>query len=137
MHAWGWLGYNIGNPWLKFKPLAFTSRFSNKPVIDAINEDVKKSDGPEDHERKASRVLFICATLAEEGTSLLLRSYATQPDDYSRLEVLNHTTINEAVGATSAAPTYMPEVEIQGLRCWDGGLLNNNPIDFPSMGTKI
>ena len=38
-------------------------------------------------------------------------------------------TIKDAVRATSAAPTYFPETVIDGYRFWDGGLLNNNPID--------
>jgi len=47
----------------------------------------------------------------------------------------NTITINLAVMATSAAPTYFPQVLWNpvggqgGLIFWDGGLLNNNPID--------
>lgn len=37
-------------------------------------------------------------------------------------------SISYAAGATSVAPTYLPEVEWEGLRFWDGGFLNNNPI---------
>jgi hypothetical protein len=42
--------------------------------------------------------------------------------------------IKVAVRATSAAPTYFPPVEmvkgrLGGVEFWDGGLLNNNPID--------
>lgn len=43
-------------------------------------------------------------------------------------------TISLATRATSAAPTYFPEVvwpqaHPEPLTFWDGGLLNNNPID--------
>jgi predicted acylesterase/phospholipase RssA len=38
-------------------------------------------------------------------------------------------TIGLTVCATSAAPTYFPEVKWNNLVFWDGGLLNNNPID--------
>jgi len=38
-------------------------------------------------------------------------------------------TIWEAARATSAAPTYFPEMKFKGVTFWDGGLLNNNPID--------
>ena len=52
MHKWGRLGYYIGNPWLKFKALAFPSRFSDKPLIDAINKAINESDDPNDRENK-------------------------------------------------------------------------------------
>ncbi|KAG0196012.1 hypothetical protein BGX28_000251, partial [Mortierella sp. GBA30] len=47
----------------------------------------------------------------------------------------NMINISLAVKATSAAPTYFPQViwnpvgDREGLIFWDGGLLNNNPID--------
>lgn len=41
----------------------------------------------------------------------------------------DNITIKLAVMATSAAPTYFPEVRYNDLIFWDGGLLNNNPID--------
>lgn len=40
-----------------------------------------------------------------------------------------NVTIREAVRATSAAPTYLPPEIIQKITFWDGGCLNNNPID--------
>jgi predicted acylesterase/phospholipase RssA len=43
--------------------------------------------------------------------------------------VLANMSISVGARATSAAPTYLPGVFYQGLRFWDGGLLNNNPID--------
>lgn len=76
----------------------------------------------------------MCATLADRGESILLRNYAPEfaplpistgatTLDFSRI------TIKEAARATSAAPTYLKQTNIQGLNFWDGGLLNNNPID--------
>ena len=47
----------------------------------------------------------------------------------SQKGVLANMSISVAARATSAAPTYLPEVVYQGLRFWDGGLLNNNPIN--------
>jgi hypothetical protein len=38
-------------------------------------------------------------------------------------------TIWQAARATSAAPFYFPEMKFKGVSFWDGGLLNNNPID--------
>jgi predicted acylesterase/phospholipase RssA len=42
---------------------------------------------------------------------------------------LQEITIDVASRATSAAPTYLPQVDWKGLSFWDGGLLNNNPIN--------
>jgi predicted acylesterase/phospholipase RssA len=70
-------------------------------------------------------------TWFEPGT-VLFRSYMPPNDarpsplpdfDYSKV------TITEAARATSAAPTYLPQMIIQKVKFWDGGLLNNNPID--------
>lgn len=41
----------------------------------------------------------------------------------------SEATIGLTMCATSAAPTYFPEVKWNNLVFWDGGLLNNNPID--------
>lgn len=73
------------------------------------------------------------ATLADKGESILLRNYdppfpALPVSAGARDLDLNTITIKEAARATSAAPTYLKEAEIEGLTFWDGGLLNNNPI---------
>jgi predicted acylesterase/phospholipase RssA len=44
-------------------------------------------------------------------------------------EYKSEATISLVSCATSAAPTYFPEVKWKDLTFWDGGLLNNNPID--------
>lgn len=75
----------------------------------------------------------MCATLADRGESILLRNY---DPPFPALPVsagvkdldFNAITIKEAARATSAAPTYLKQTDIQGLVFWDGGLLNNNPI---------
>ena len=46
----------------------------------------------------------------------------------------NIITIKQACRATSAAPTYLPPMKIadrddKEITFWDGGLLNNNPVD--------
>ena len=76
----------------------------------------------------------MCATLADKGESILLRNYnplfAPLPVSTGAKDLNFKTiTIKEAARATSAAPTYLKEVKIQNLTFWDGGLLNNNPID--------
>jgi len=76
----------------------------------------------------------MCATLADRGESILLRNYSPE---FAPLPIstgattldFSSITIKEAARATSAAPTYLKQTNIQGLNFWDGGLLNNNPID--------
>ncbi len=76
----------------------------------------------------------MCSTLVERGETILFRTY-TPPSDGKPLsdrvkEVdLTDVSIGDAARATSAAPLYLPEMVIKKLRFWDGGLLNNNPID--------
>jgi predicted acylesterase/phospholipase RssA len=77
---------------------------------------------------------FMCATLVDRGETVLFRSYPTcdedcKPQEVERKGLLARATIKQAARATSAAPTYLPEMCIEGLRFWDGGLLNNNPVD--------
>lgn len=80
----------------------------------------------------------MCSTLCNRGESILLRSYVAPKDakpvssgakklsDEGELEGIS---IGLAARATSAAPTYLPQVKWKSLIFWDGGLLNNNPID--------
>jgi predicted acylesterase/phospholipase RssA len=75
----------------------------------------------------------MCATLVDRGETVLLRSY-NPPSDSGPAFALSRTanaeiTISNASRATSAAPTYLPEKNIGGNTFWDGGMLNNNPID--------
>jgi predicted acylesterase/phospholipase RssA len=67
-----------------------------------------------------------------EPRTVLFRSY-TPPNDARPSPLRNFdyskVTIAEAARATSAAPTYLPQMIIQKVKFWDGGLLNNNPID--------
>lgn len=80
----------------------------------------------------------MCATVENKGESALLRSYATPPgaEPLSRAilptdtdKTFDHIFITDAARATSAAPTYLPEVHYKDVIFWDGGLLNNNPIN--------
>jgi len=76
----------------------------------------------------------MCATLADQGESILFRNYSVPLDpgpvsSAAKSFKFEEVTIGDACRATSAAPTYLPEINIQGLNFWDGGLLNNNPID--------
>jgi predicted acylesterase/phospholipase RssA len=60
--------------------------------------------------------------LAHDSTPVLFRSYAL---DGTEIEC----SILEAARATSAAPTYFPETEIDGDLYVDGGIGYNNPAD--------
>src|SRR5579859_4272797 len=60
--------------------------------------------------------------LGHDSTPVLFRSYAI---DGTEIEC----TISEAARATSAAPTYFPEMEIDGDLYVDGGIGYNNPAD--------
>src|ERR1700712_2984017 len=85
----------------------------------------------------------MCSTLRGRGESVLLRSYPMpkygQPVSQEGKELneaggIEKITIKTATRATSAAPTYFPPVAMYGAKTgvtefWDGGLLNNNPID--------
>jgi hypothetical protein len=93
----------------------------------------------------------MCATRTDLGEVAILRSYTSGnvgdgptggSDTKESNEVYKeqHPTVKAAVGfediticeaarATSAAPTYFPEMKFKGVTFWDGGLLNNNPIN--------
>jgi predicted acylesterase/phospholipase RssA len=93
----------------------------------------------------------MCATRTDLGEAAILRSYtggnaedaSTEGSDTKESNEVykkQHPTVKAAVGfeditiweaarATSAAPTYFPEMKFKGVAFWDGGLLNNNPIN--------
>ena len=60
--------------------------------------------------------------LAHDATPVLFKSYQIEGTEIS-------CTILEAARATSAAPTYFPEMEIDGNFYVDGGIGYNNPGD--------
>lgn len=87
----------------------------------------------------------MCATLAEKGMSVLFRSY-NQPEDAkpvtdvalraSEAGEVNCIDISTVARATSAAPFWLPQVtwnplqkEGEEMIFWDGGMLNNNPVE--------
>ncbi|KIX92639.1 uncharacterized protein Z520_11668 [Fonsecaea multimorphosa CBS 102226] len=143
LNSLGAFGKWIGDIWLTLKAVAGRAQFSHKPLDKAIDTVVGTFPlDDDDRARKGDAVLvkpskglmFMCATLADLGESILLRNYdppfaplpvSTGATDFN----FNAVTIKEAARATSAAPTYLNQESIQGLDFWDGGLLNNNPID--------
>ncbi|TFB04325.1 Calcium-independent phospholipase A2-gamma [Trichoderma ghanense] len=150
---WGWdmarwmpngLASMINNS----KTLVQSSRFDDKSLKKAIDrvvgtygldeEDRRlKGDAPLLHPN-AGR-MFVCTTAQNRAETVLLRTYKndtvhvkSKVNDAMR-EHSDKVTISLATRATSAAPTFFPEVKWPEndpqLTFWDGGLLNNNPID--------
>ena len=70
---------------------------------------------------------FMCGTRIDRRESVLFRSY-TAPKDAGSSEFEN-IDIGSAACATSAAPTLLPSVSVLDVDFWDGGMLNNNPIN--------
>lgn len=79
---------------------------------------------------------FLCTTAQNRAETVLMKSYST--DDTLLVDSIVNKTVREgrsemtidlATRATSAAPTFFPEVKWKKLTFWDGGLLNNNPVD--------
>ncbi|KAF9940701.1 hypothetical protein BGZ67_007042 [Mortierella alpina] len=120
------------------------TRFDTFNLEEAIDNIVAKYGLDEaDREKRGNAPLFhpeankmfLCTTVKNKMETALLRSYVKNFNftlhnliGYLKQEK-DHITIKLAVRATSAAPTYFPAVRHKGLVFWDGGLLNNNPID--------
>ncbi|KAM0258804.1 hypothetical protein ACHAQJ_003646 [Trichoderma viride] len=130
------------------KTLVQSSRFDDASLKKAIDQVVAKYGLDEEDRKlkgeapllhpKAGR-MFVCTTAQNRAETVLLRSYKddtihvkSKANDAMR-EHSDTITISLATRATSAAPTYFPEVKwpehAPKLTFWDGGLLNNNPID--------
>ncbi|TKA64347.1 hypothetical protein B0A55_09546 [Friedmanniomyces simplex] len=140
------LGSMLGSVALMANVLWYGSKFSGVPLENAITQVVEKYSQTTDPWRynlvhPNSGMMFMCATVKEKGESILLRSYP-RPQDAgpvtraAREETLvNGIDIVSAARATSAAPTYLPEEKWETanpnrpLVFWDGGVLNNNPIE--------
>lgn len=91
-----------------------------------------------------TRRSFCCTTAQNRAENVMLRTYKDNniyPSSIVNRVMSTHqesVTISLAARATSAAPTYFVEVPFpenskkgdrDRLVFWDGGLLNNNPID--------
>ncbi|KAL2072653.1 hypothetical protein VTL71DRAFT_11996 [Oculimacula yallundae] len=144
------MGYNISwmgaaGGWLgKSKVVGHAPQFYDADLKKAINIVVEKYGlDEEDKKSKAQALLarngaarmFLCTTAQNRAETALFRSYphdiSYTPSKLNRImkEHSAEATIDLTVCATSAAPTYFPEVKWNSLVFWDGGLLNNNPID--------
>ncbi|KAF2993897.1 hypothetical protein E8E13_002656 [Curvularia kusanoi] len=145
------------------KNLVQDSRFDDVSLKKAIDDVVEKF-GLDEADRKAkgdapllhpgAARAFCCTTAQTKCETVLLRSYDpvqvdkehyTPSATFKIMKANNHlVSISTAARATSAAPTFFPEVNFpiakpfsklsasekkSNLVFWDGGLLNNNPID--------
>ena len=68
-------------------------------------------------------------TPQRDETKEMNATYREQHPEVKAAAGFEDITIWEAARATSAAPTYFLEMKFKGVTFWDGGLLNNNPID--------
>ncbi|KAJ3455469.1 hypothetical protein MRS44_016951 [Fusarium solani] len=130
LHECGRLGYYIGNPYLRLKALVLPSRFSDyylKTAIDKVMGEENES-GESELRKPGTTPMFMCATSInrDRERAELFRSYDPLSDVEDKFA---HITVRDAALATSAAPTYLPKVEVMKEEFWDGGLLNNNPIN--------
>ncbi|KAK4565827.1 hypothetical protein LTR86_003676 [Recurvomyces mirabilis] len=147
------LGKIFGKLGLMLNIILKSAEFAAKPLEDAIRDVVGKYSRAGDPDQDylvhpESGIMFMCATLKDKGECVLMRSYI-QPSDavpYSSVvkqasagggddTPINNIPIVTAARATSAAPVYLPEerwVPARGadaINFWDGGVLNNNPIE--------
>jgi hypothetical protein len=143
IHKLGTFGYWVGNGYLKLKKVLGMSGFSGtrlEQAIDTVTSKVSshlasnRGDTPLQGGPGQYGKMLMCATVANKGETMLFRSYAVPPDSEPQSEtarLVDHAsiTIKEACRAASAAPTYLPPMDIGGVEYWDGGLLNNNPVD--------
>ncbi|KAJ7073935.1 calcium-independent phospholipase [Mycena amicta] len=145
---WGYVGLDRLGPvggWIhSAKPLFRSAKFDHGPLEAAIDSVVERYGLDEEDKRMKGKALLarsgaakmlVCTTAQNRAETVLFRSY---PYDVTHTASIANDTmkahrdeinISLAVRATSAAPTYFPEVNWHNLVFWDGALLNNNPID--------
>ncbi|KAJ4172614.1 hypothetical protein NW754_002816 [Fusarium falciforme] len=156
VYGWniGWMPTFLSSTINNSKTLVQSSRFDDaslKKAVDGVvekfgldeNDRRLKGDAPLQHPGSAR--IFCCTTAQNRAETVLLRTYkdnniycSSKTNDTMALHQ-DKMTISLATRATSAAPTYFPEVifpegtpkskDNERLVFWDGGLLNNNPID--------
>ncbi|KAF4985723.1 hypothetical protein FDECE_16363 [Fusarium decemcellulare] len=156
VYGWniGWMPKSISSTINNSKTLVQSSRFDDaslKKAIDSVvskygldeNDKRLKGDAPLQHSGSAR--IFCCTTAQNRAETVLLRTYkdnniyVSSKTNDTMAKNQEMVTISLAARATSAAPTYFPEVifpegtpkskDAERLLFWDGGLLNNNPID--------
>ncbi|UKZ73316.1 hypothetical protein TrVFT333_000961 [Trichoderma virens FT-333] len=128
LHDFDMAGYWVGNGFLQLKSL-FQSRFPREPLTAAIDKVMEETSTYEDDvSNKGNNKLLKeeSGRMIDKSESVLFKSYKP-PEDAGSSEFEN-VSIADAACATSAAPTFLPHVAIDGVDFWDGALINNNPI---------
>ncbi|KAF9292901.1 hypothetical protein BGZ74_000117 [Mortierella antarctica] len=117
------------------------SRFDSANLEKAIDRVVEMYGLDDTDKSEKGKALLYHPDASKMEETVLFRSY--RKSTVFTKSIVNNTvlkgqdevSISLAARATSAAPTYFPEVVWkpegvnQGLVFWDGGLLNNNPVD--------
>lgn len=140
------LGKLLGNFGLWIKAFWKGAEFDGLPlekavqqVVDQYSERIQSDDPWKDYlVNPNSGMMLMLSTLKDKGESILLRSYP-QPEDAAPVSTLpkqksedgsvDSIKIVPAARATSAAPFYLPQETWNDVVFWDGGVLNNNPIE--------
>ncbi|TKW55540.1 Calcium-independent phospholipase A2-gamma [Colletotrichum tanaceti] len=124
------------------------SRYDGASLQRAIHKVVQEHGLGDDKGLKGDALLqhpeagkmLVCTTARDRAETVLMKTYKdtnnyvpSVANDIMR-DNCDKITISVAARATSAAPTYFPEIrwpegQKKTLTFWDGGLLNNNPID--------
>ncbi|KAM0543963.1 hypothetical protein ACHAPJ_012058 [Fusarium lateritium] len=138
-------GVNIS--WVPFsnyinnsKAIIWSNRFDGASISKAVDEVVEKYGLDKNDKKLKGNAPLRHEEGARMAESVLMRSYEDKTvltNSKANTTMAEHghkVTISIAARATSAAPTFFPEVKFPGnnpdpLVFWDGGLLNNNPID--------
>ncbi|WAO96561.1 PNPLA domain-containing protein [Fusarium falciforme] len=156
VYGWniGWMPTFLSSTINNSKTLVQSSRFDDaslKKAVDGVvekfglDENDRRLKGDASLQHPGSARIFCCTTAQNRAETVLLRTYkdnniycSSKTNDTMALHQ-DKMTISLATRATSAAPTYFPEVifpegtpkskDNERLVFWDGGLLNNNPID--------
>ncbi|KAK5051392.1 hypothetical protein LTR84_003044 [Exophiala bonariae] len=122
----------IGMPWFRAEPLeAGVKRIISERISWQEREQLGSNTAdallisPIATSLENSCKTFLCALKKGDNTAVRFRAYPTQG---SGSDAFQQCRIWEAARATSAAPFYFPTAEVAGVKFWDGGLANNNPV---------
>ncbi|KAB8220739.1 acyl transferase/acyl hydrolase/lysophospholipase [Aspergillus novoparasiticus] len=114
----------LGRPWYKGQPL---EKAVDKLVETKLPGQSAESTTLLDPTGTGRCKSFVCTFRKQDMETVRLRTY--EPGDSRILFPYPRCTVSQAARATSAAPFYFPEAKIGHNKFWDGGLVNNNPID--------
>lgn len=112
--------------------------FSGNKLKEAIQEVVEENKGATSTKMKDARgdqdrVESICRTFVVGtmglGTSHDVKLFRTYDNPFQQ-QTADNCEIWEASRATSCAPMFFPDIQVEGIHYSDGGLGHNNPADL-------